>query len=646
MADSDQIYAFDDFCLDGIRRTLTRNGEPCKIADKTFDLLHYLVRNHGRAIRKQELQAGVWADGRTMTEAAVKFHLGCLYQILGDTDRHNPKYIAPGNKSYYFVAAVVLVERSMYRQLRDTRLDTQNPVDGAKHPDGGSSFTAPEVSSRARGLTESANQDRDKTRVAGPIDRMRAADVASQGKPSMDANTGSSGSTTRLERWRTSSASVGRELAEFFRSLTVLVFRPRHFFGHPQIRDRFNNRDATRFVLLASGSLAILYRFFQHPSELRAILYVVLYTFGIPLLCCCLARLLGPRVRLETLVAVSCYVAVGYGILLYADYGVVNLAIRFGEPGCNTGGIDCNVYNVNPYLGHFVTPVGIDVVRPSRQPGPPSTIYAVATFGSYAVRLLWVALAWLGLKRRFSSRAMVLLVSYVAFVALTWAGSWTPMWLWFAGLPPGAPCGIMAPEAPALNIWPVAYPPNWTPCHDFPLIDASNLDSSDQQQRRLAWSQAEHDLGIKAHVGDRLEARVYFENGASDINSSEAASARHVRVRLTIKKSSETEHLISAELWADNAKRVRSSDIGRGGDRPVHLLQSGRLTYVHRSAYLCITPRHAAMLGADTSNKCLLMNVRVPLSDDIFEAGVDIGSLPAGYTGFAVAEITVVPDLR
>ena len=52
------VYAFGPYRLDVHQRTLTHEHRPVALQPKTFDLLHLLVSNPGRAFSKKELWAG------------------------------------------------------------------------------------------------------------------------------------------------------------------------------------------------------------------------------------------------------------------------------------------------------------------------------------------------------------------------------------------------------------------------------------------------------------------------------------------------------------------------------------------------------------------------------------------------------------
>ncbi len=69
-------FRFSDCVLDAERFELTRAGAPVAVQPKVLELLLFLVRNHERAVTKQELLDAVWPDtatGETSLTRAVSF---------------------------------------------------------------------------------------------------------------------------------------------------------------------------------------------------------------------------------------------------------------------------------------------------------------------------------------------------------------------------------------------------------------------------------------------------------------------------------------------------------------------------------------------------------------------------------------------
>ena len=65
-----RVYSFGDFTLDLERGALQKCGADVRLRPKSFEMLCYLVENHGRLVSKDELLNAVW--GRTVvTEGSI-----------------------------------------------------------------------------------------------------------------------------------------------------------------------------------------------------------------------------------------------------------------------------------------------------------------------------------------------------------------------------------------------------------------------------------------------------------------------------------------------------------------------------------------------------------------------------------------------
>ena len=58
------------FTLDPARRVLSHDGMRIKLVERLFDVLLYLVVNHGRVVNRDELLRTIWA-GRTVEDNNV-----------------------------------------------------------------------------------------------------------------------------------------------------------------------------------------------------------------------------------------------------------------------------------------------------------------------------------------------------------------------------------------------------------------------------------------------------------------------------------------------------------------------------------------------------------------------------------------------
>jgi predicted ATPase len=76
-------FRFADCLLDAERFELHRGGRPIAVEPKVFELLLYLVRNHERAITKQELLDAVWPDTAT-TESSLTRAVSLARTAVGE----------------------------------------------------------------------------------------------------------------------------------------------------------------------------------------------------------------------------------------------------------------------------------------------------------------------------------------------------------------------------------------------------------------------------------------------------------------------------------------------------------------------------------------------------------------------------------
>jgi two-component system response regulator RegX3 len=68
--------------VDGGRREARVGGRVVPLATKEFDLLHFLARNAGLVLSRQQLLDGVWGAGWCGDERTVDVHVGQLRKKL------------------------------------------------------------------------------------------------------------------------------------------------------------------------------------------------------------------------------------------------------------------------------------------------------------------------------------------------------------------------------------------------------------------------------------------------------------------------------------------------------------------------------------------------------------------------------------
>jgi len=96
------LYRFDEFELDPLRRTLVRNGTPVLISPKALEVLTYLVRHPGRVVTKDELLKAVWPDS-FVEESNLAQHISWLRKAFAD--KAGCIVTVPG-RGYQFAAEV------------------------------------------------------------------------------------------------------------------------------------------------------------------------------------------------------------------------------------------------------------------------------------------------------------------------------------------------------------------------------------------------------------------------------------------------------------------------------------------------------------------------------------------------------------
>jgi DNA-binding winged helix-turn-helix (wHTH) protein/Tol biopolymer transport system component len=104
-------YSFGSFALDADRRALHRQGIPVPLTPKAFDLLLYLVKNPNRAITKEELLQGVWADS-FVEEGNLTQNVFLLRKALADDSGSSAVIVTIPRKGYQFAAEVAAVRET------------------------------------------------------------------------------------------------------------------------------------------------------------------------------------------------------------------------------------------------------------------------------------------------------------------------------------------------------------------------------------------------------------------------------------------------------------------------------------------------------------------------------------------------------
>jgi DNA-binding winged helix-turn-helix (wHTH) protein len=112
-----RFYEFGEHRIDVRERVLQRGGQPIPLTLKAFDLLLFLVQNHGHIVEKDKLLEGVWPDS-FVEESNLTVNMSTLRRALGDT-REESRFIETVSKrGYRFIAGV----REFFEEDKETDL--------------------------------------------------------------------------------------------------------------------------------------------------------------------------------------------------------------------------------------------------------------------------------------------------------------------------------------------------------------------------------------------------------------------------------------------------------------------------------------------------------------------------------------------
>ncbi|WGD54527.1 tetratricopeptide repeat protein [Bradyrhizobium sp. CB1650] len=98
-------YFFEDCVFNTARRELHRGADVVSIAPQTFDFLHYLIRNRGRVVSKDELIDAIWKR-RAVSDAALTTRLNAARSAIGDSGEEQRLIKTLPRKGFRFVGQV------------------------------------------------------------------------------------------------------------------------------------------------------------------------------------------------------------------------------------------------------------------------------------------------------------------------------------------------------------------------------------------------------------------------------------------------------------------------------------------------------------------------------------------------------------
>ncbi len=102
------IYRFEDFELDSLQQVLRQGGAEIKVEPQVFDLLHLLVKNHGRLVTKDEIIQEIW-KGRIISETAVSSRISSARRAVNDDGRQQRLIKTSHNKGLRFLAVPTII---------------------------------------------------------------------------------------------------------------------------------------------------------------------------------------------------------------------------------------------------------------------------------------------------------------------------------------------------------------------------------------------------------------------------------------------------------------------------------------------------------------------------------------------------------
>ncbi len=122
-------YEFDEYRLDVTNFQLLENGEPISLTQKSFELLHFLVENRGRIIKKEELLDSLW-EGNYVEEANLTQHIYMLRKALKQQDRKKVFIETIPKNGYRFLADV----REIYFEKNQSNGHISIEPDSSQYP--------------------------------------------------------------------------------------------------------------------------------------------------------------------------------------------------------------------------------------------------------------------------------------------------------------------------------------------------------------------------------------------------------------------------------------------------------------------------------------------------------------------------------
>ena len=79
------LLSFDGVTVDDSKHVVTANGVPCELTYKEYELLKFLMLNHGIVLSRDKIMERVWGFDYEGESRTVDMHIKTLRQKLGNT---------------------------------------------------------------------------------------------------------------------------------------------------------------------------------------------------------------------------------------------------------------------------------------------------------------------------------------------------------------------------------------------------------------------------------------------------------------------------------------------------------------------------------------------------------------------------------
>ena len=126
------VFCFGPFRLDSEAAELWRGPERVALRSKCFDLLTFLVLNHGKLMSRDALLQRVWSDV-IVAESTLSRTITEIREALRD-DAGKPQYIETvPRRGYKFIASVMSIDRTAWPNVFIVHRHKEYPLSAGAH---------------------------------------------------------------------------------------------------------------------------------------------------------------------------------------------------------------------------------------------------------------------------------------------------------------------------------------------------------------------------------------------------------------------------------------------------------------------------------------------------------------------------------